>query len=208
MAQLVKNPPATQETWVRSLVWEDPLEKGKATHPSILAWRIPWTVQSMGSHTTERLSLSLSPTLKLMRWRMDSCSAPGLCRATPPFTQHPLPGKPWHSPHVPSEIVSLLPTQCAWLSGAPSPEGFAECFPVPKRSYTQNQLYGESARGFPQARTKMGEIFISSQTRLNRRGMRRVWWGELGAVSKYYECFFLQKIKKHYGVPSQFSSFQ
>ena len=37
-----------QETWVRSLGWGDPLEKGKATHSSILAWRIPWTVQSMG----------------------------------------------------------------------------------------------------------------------------------------------------------------
>ena len=42
--QLVKNPPATRETWVRSLGWEDPLEKGKATHSSILAWRILWTV--------------------------------------------------------------------------------------------------------------------------------------------------------------------
>ena len=41
VAQLVKNPPAMQETWVRSLGWEDPLEKGMATHPSILAWRIP-----------------------------------------------------------------------------------------------------------------------------------------------------------------------
>ena len=44
VAQLVKNLPAVQETWVRSLGWEDPLEKGKATHYSILAWRIPWTV--------------------------------------------------------------------------------------------------------------------------------------------------------------------
>ena len=41
VAQLVKNPPAMWETWVRSLGWEDPLEKGKATHSSILAWRIP-----------------------------------------------------------------------------------------------------------------------------------------------------------------------
>ena len=48
VAQLVKNPPAIQETWVQSLGWENPLEKGKATHSSILAWRIPWTVQSMG----------------------------------------------------------------------------------------------------------------------------------------------------------------
>ena len=44
VAQLVKNPPVMQETWVRSLRWEDPLEKGKATHSSILAYRIPWTV--------------------------------------------------------------------------------------------------------------------------------------------------------------------
>ena len=54
MAQLVKNLPAMQETQVRSLGWEDPLEKGTATHSSILAWRIPWTeepggLQSIGS---------------------------------------------------------------------------------------------------------------------------------------------------------------
>ena len=44
VAQLVKNPPAMWETWVQSLGWEDPLEKGKAIQSSILAWRIPWTV--------------------------------------------------------------------------------------------------------------------------------------------------------------------
>ena len=44
VAQLVKNPPAMQKTWVRSLGWEEPLEKGMATYSSILAWRIPWTV--------------------------------------------------------------------------------------------------------------------------------------------------------------------
>ena len=44
VAQLVKNLPAMRETWVRSLGWEDPLEKGKATHSSILAWRIPRTI--------------------------------------------------------------------------------------------------------------------------------------------------------------------
>ena len=54
MAQMVKNLPAMQETWVRFLGWEDPLEKGMATYSSILAWRIPWTeeaggLQSVGS---------------------------------------------------------------------------------------------------------------------------------------------------------------
>ena len=50
---MVKSPPAMQETWVSSLGREDPLEKGRATHSSILAWKIPWTeepggLQSMG----------------------------------------------------------------------------------------------------------------------------------------------------------------
>ena len=44
VAQLGKNPPAMQEAWIQTLGSEDPLEKGKATHSSILAWRIPWTV--------------------------------------------------------------------------------------------------------------------------------------------------------------------
>ena len=44
VAQLVKNLLAMREAWVRSLGWEDSLEKGKATHSSILVWRIPWTV--------------------------------------------------------------------------------------------------------------------------------------------------------------------
>ena len=45
---MVKNIPAMQETWVQSLGLEDPLEKGMATHSSILAWRIPWTEESIG----------------------------------------------------------------------------------------------------------------------------------------------------------------
>ena len=49
VTQLVKNPPAVQDTWVQSLGWEASLEKGYATHSSILAWRIPWTAQPMGS---------------------------------------------------------------------------------------------------------------------------------------------------------------
>ena len=44
MSQMIENPLAVREAWVRSLGWEDPLAKGKATHSSILAWRIPWTL--------------------------------------------------------------------------------------------------------------------------------------------------------------------
>ena len=52
VAQLVKNPPAMQETWVQSLSWVDPLEKGTATHSSILAWRIPWTIHGVTKRRT------------------------------------------------------------------------------------------------------------------------------------------------------------
>ena len=48
VAQMVKNLPAMQEAWVRSLDWEDPLEEGMATHSSILTWRIPWTEEPGG----------------------------------------------------------------------------------------------------------------------------------------------------------------
>ena len=72
---MVKNLPEMQETQVRSLYWEDPLEKGMATHSSILAWTIAWTesqtggLQSMGSQldTTEQLALSLFFTRKLLQ---------------------------------------------------------------------------------------------------------------------------------------------
>ena len=62
MSQLVKNLPAMRETWVRSLGWEDSLEKGKVTHSSILAWRMPWTVQSMG---LKRVGKQLSDLKKI-----------------------------------------------------------------------------------------------------------------------------------------------
>ena len=55
VAQQVKNPPTMQETWVRSLCWEDPLEKGKATHSRILAWKTPWTIHGVSKNRT-RLS--------------------------------------------------------------------------------------------------------------------------------------------------------
>ena len=61
VAQLVKNPPVMGETWVQSLGWEDLLEKEKATHSSILTWRIPWDHKE--SDMTEPLSLFISFSL-------------------------------------------------------------------------------------------------------------------------------------------------
>ena len=70
VAQLVKNLPAMRDTWVQSLGWENPLERGKATHSSILTWRIPWTVKSMGSqrvgHDWVTCTLTLWFFLKLI----------------------------------------------------------------------------------------------------------------------------------------------
>ena len=59
VAQLARNLPSMLQTWVRSLGWEDPLEKGKATYSSILAWRIPWTVWG-GIHGVAKSQTRLS----------------------------------------------------------------------------------------------------------------------------------------------------
>ena len=56
VAQMVKKLPAVKKTWVQSLGWEDPLEKGMATHSSILAWRIPWTEEPGAAESWTRLS--------------------------------------------------------------------------------------------------------------------------------------------------------
>ena len=74
MAQRIKRLPATQETWVRSLGWEDPLEEGKATYSSILSWRIPtergaWRVtvhEVAKSDTAEQLSTAHTSNLYAM----------------------------------------------------------------------------------------------------------------------------------------------
>ena len=65
VARLVENPPAMQETWVRSLGWEDPLEKGKAAHSCILAWRIPWTVYFVRT---------IQGTMTVVRWYLKAPS--------------------------------------------------------------------------------------------------------------------------------------
>ena len=67
VAQPVKNLPAMRETWVWSLGWEAHLEKGKATHSSILAWRISWTVKSMGSQRVRHDWATFTFTFN--RWR-------------------------------------------------------------------------------------------------------------------------------------------
>ena len=70
VAQRVKNLPAMQETWVQSLGWKDPLEKGRATHSSILAWRTPWTIQPTGSqrvrHAWEIFTINYENRLKAL----------------------------------------------------------------------------------------------------------------------------------------------
>jgi len=77
LAELVKNPPAMWETWVRSLGREDPRKKGKATHSSILAWRIPWTVGSKESDATFTFRISHTSVLPIDHWiKLDHMTTP------------------------------------------------------------------------------------------------------------------------------------
>ena len=63
MAQMVKRLPTMRETWVQSLSREDPLEKEMATHSNILAWKIPWTEELGGLHSTGRKELDMTEQL-------------------------------------------------------------------------------------------------------------------------------------------------
>ena len=95
------------ETWVWSLQWEDPLEKGKATHSNILAWKIPWTVWSMGSQRVGHNWVTFTFTFTPAEWVMGPVSV-----------------QPWASPAPPSLHGSLQPrwtgNHLAWI--APSTE--------------------------------------------------------------------------------------
>ena len=80
VAQMVKNLPAMQETWVQTLGWEDPLEEDMATHSSILAWRIPtdrgawWaTVHGVGHHRATKYSTKLKDSLRKQCWAGSIC---------------------------------------------------------------------------------------------------------------------------------------
>ena len=75
VAQLVKSLPTMQEAWVWSLGWEDPLEMGQATHSSILAWRISWTVQSMGFQRVRHdwVTFTFKVTSRWPSWKLKLC---------------------------------------------------------------------------------------------------------------------------------------
>ena len=78
VAQVVKNPPAMWETWVRSLGWEDPLEKRTATHSSILAWRIPWTVYPWGHFHFHSILFGAFQVALVVKKPACQCRRPGL----------------------------------------------------------------------------------------------------------------------------------
>ena len=102
---MVKNVPAMQETWIRSLGWEDPLEKGMGTHSRILVWRIPWTEKPGGLHytgsqesqelnTTEQLILLLLISDKVslkkgarLQATLQSCLSTGKSKVIVPTTK-------------------------------------------------------------------------------------------------------------------------
>ena len=126
MAQLVKNPPAMWETWVRSLGWEDPPEKGTATHSSVLAWRFPGTGEpggllSMGLHRAT--AWECSPGRSLCLTKSSACGrlwqfASGLHSRLTRRVRPRLEGKPR------TPLSSRVATRVSWsplsgLKGAP-----------------------------------------------------------------------------------------
>ena len=85
MAQMVKNPPALWEIWIPSLGWEDPLEKGTATHSSILAWRIPsspWGQKGPDTTSTFTLTFTLSLVQSFSRVRLFVTPWTAACQAS------------------------------------------------------------------------------------------------------------------------------
>ena len=107
---VLKNLPAVWETWVRSLGWEDPLEKGKATRFSILAWRIPWTVQSVGSQRVRHNWVTFTFTLFQVASVMSDSLWPHILQSARWFCPWNSPGK---NPGVgcPAPLQGTFPTQ-------------------------------------------------------------------------------------------------
>ena len=109
----VKNPPAMRETWVRSLGWKDPLKKGKVTHSSILAWRIPWTVQHNWAAFTSSQSLVCPCQVKsgLLLWQHLHCSQAGQkeCEShcVPGLQPHLTSGSPLPASTLPTPTLLL-----------------------------------------------------------------------------------------------------
>ena len=103
VAQLVKNSPAMQDTLVQSLGWEDPLEKGKATHSSILAWRIPWTVHGVFQLSSVQFSHSV---VSNSLWLHESQHARPPCPSPTPRVHSDLrPLSQWCHPAISSSVV-------------------------------------------------------------------------------------------------------
>ena len=127
VAKLVKNPPAMRETRVWSLGWEYPPEKGKATHSSIMAWRIPWTVWGCKeSDTTEWLSQGLAynsclilycPKKQTSNWKLPKRFCSNLLpNSQPSFSCHPWPQHrlcSFPSPQIQSKFI--FPSTTVWL---------------------------------------------------------------------------------------------
>ena len=105
VAQLVKNPPAMQDTWVQSLGQEDPPEKGTATHSSIPAWRTPWTVLSMGFSRQEYWSGLPCPS-------PGDLPDPGIEPRYPALQADSLPFEPPGKPLLESRCVFILYQVC------------------------------------------------------------------------------------------------
>ena len=108
VAQLVKNPPAVWKTWVQSLAWEYPLEKGTATHSNILAWRIPWTIQS--------IYIQYIQTICYIVHRLYSLCNHGVAKSQTPLSNFHFPFLEWKGEGKKIPFPEHLPATCQALS--------------------------------------------------------------------------------------------
>ena len=106
VAQLVKNLPAMWKTWTWSLGWEDPLEKGTATHSGILAWRIPWTVHGVTKSQTWLSDFHFTSHLRILNSKMQKE------KTVARHWQHPLTN--FNNRYRTIELSFEYPTQCSW----------------------------------------------------------------------------------------------
>ena len=210
VAQMVKNPTAMQETQVRSLGWEDPLEKGMATHSSILAWRIPWTdtaggLQSMGSQrvrqdwATSTFSSHLLSSIQFSRsvmsnslWhhRQQHTRVPYPSPTTGPRS-NPCPLSWWCHPTISSSVVPF--SSC--LQSLPA----SGSFQMSQFFTSGGQSIGVSASEsvLPMNTQDWSPLGWTGWISLQSKGLSRVFSNTTGQKHQFFQTRFCLQFNSH-----------
>ena len=140
VGQMVKNLPVMLEVWVWPLAWEDPLEKGTATHSSILAWEIPW-MEEPGSYSLSSVQFSRSVISNSLRPHESQHARPPCPSPTPRVHSDSCPSSQWCHPAISSSVVPF--------SSCPQSFPASESFPMSQLFPWGGQSTGASASFLP-----------------------------------------------------------